>query len=369
MPTLSELSPKALQVLHDAQSPIGTRAAVVPMANYQAVFCRDAVVTGLQGLMEHDSIRSEGLKTSLQTLRNHQGAQGQIPSNVRLEAGQLKVSFGRLSPKIDSVSWYVLGCAKLVQHGESAPGPWVDSMQSAIALLETLEFNGSNLIYIPRGGNWADEYLTEGYTLFDQALRAWSLLEAGRTFNQPDWIRKSNLILDVLTSHYVLESGLFASSLLPGTVDRRMDLVGHCMLAMATEPGTPAVVRALKVISDNTILKGQLPPAFLPVIYPDDPNWSALEGFHLFGMKNKPHHYHNGGIWWIWTAWYAQALRRHGLEAELQSLLELTELVLNSHTDFDFEEYLTSDTLAVGGTPKLCFTATGIRILHFLKNE
>ena len=101
MSVLEILSHQALAVLHEAQSPLGTRAASVPMANYQAVFCRDAVVTGLQGLAENDPVRIEGLITSLHTLRKHQGPQGQIPSNVRIEQG---IKILRLEFRRDSVS-------------------------------------------------------------------------------------------------------------------------------------------------------------------------------------------------------------------------------------------------------------------------
>lgn len=369
MSVLEILSHQALAVLHEAQSPLGTRAASVPMANYQAVFCRDAVVTGLQGLAENDPVRIEGLITSLHTLRKHQGPQGQIPSNVRIEQGNVTVSFGRLSPKIDSVSWYVLGCARLIIGGHSVPELWLASVQSAISLLETLEFNASNLIYVPRGGNWADEYLTEGYTLFDQSLRSWSLREAGIAFNRHEWLQKSSAISELLLSHYTLDSGYFASSLLPGFVDRRIDLAAHCVLAMAMNPGEPSVVRALKLLAKNTLERGVLPPAFQPIITSSDPEWPALEGFHLFGMKNRPHHYHNGGIWWIWVAWFGMSLRRHHLGKEVTELVHLAKQVLNLHPEFNFEEYYASDDLSLGGTPKLCFTATGIRILAQLDHE
>ncbi len=353
---------EAQQILYQAQSELGTKASVAQMANYQAVFCRDAVVVGLLGIDEGDPVLIDGLVRSLTTLRNHQGPQGQIPSNVRLEGGHTSVSFGKLSPKLDSVSWYLLGCARLVSAGHSNPALWLPSVRAAADLLEALEYNQRHLLYVPRGGNWADEYLTEGYTLFDQALRCWALREAANAFQQPRWAAKSEQIAHLILSHYPLENGLFASSLLPGAVDRRVDLAAHCMLGMALGPSNPSVHRALAVLHETTLGAGALPPAFWPIIQPDDPRWPELEGFHLFGMKNRPHHYHNGGIWWVWLGFLGQSLRRHGIQTT--TLTAAAEGLLQRFAAFDFEEYVNSDSLEPGGTPKLCFTAAGIRMLH-----
>lgn len=361
---LTEYAAAARELLVHAQSELGTKASMAHLANYQAVFCRDSVVVGLLGIDEGDTDLIDGLIRSLTTLRNHQGPQGQIPSNVRVEGGQTTVSFGKLSPKLDSVSWYILGCARLVANGHSSPTQWIPSVHAAADLLEALEYNQRHLLYIPRGGNWADEFLTEGYTLFDQALRCWALREASVAFNQPRWATKSEQIAHLILSHYPLETGLFASSLLPGAVDRRIDLAAHCMLAMALPRGTKSVALALKALSDQFLGQDQLPPAFWPIIQPDDPRWPELEGFHLFGMKNRPHHYHNGGIWWVWLGWLGLGLQKHGLETN--SLVHLAERTLNQLPEFDFEEYLNSETLEPGGTPKLCFTAVGIRIIHQL---
>ena len=55
-------------------------------------------------------------------------------------------------------------------------------MESTILLLDALEYNGHDLIYIPQGGNWADEYPYEGYVLYDQILRSWGLRLLGKHF-------------------------------------------------------------------------------------------------------------------------------------------------------------------------------------------
>jgi hypothetical protein len=31
-------------------------------------------------------------------------------------------------------------------------------------------------LYVPLSGNWADEYITDGYVLYDQLLRVWAFV-------------------------------------------------------------------------------------------------------------------------------------------------------------------------------------------------
>ena len=46
--------------------------------------------------------------------------------------------------------------------------------------MDAWEFNGKQLMYVPQGADWADEYLQHGYILFDQLLRIWALELAGK---------------------------------------------------------------------------------------------------------------------------------------------------------------------------------------------
>ncbi|NUR33686.1 MAG: fructofuranosidase/invertase, partial [Gemmatimonadaceae bacterium] len=63
-----------------------------------------------------------------------------------------------------------------------------------MGLLEGLEYNGRHLLYVPVGGDWADEYVYEGYVLHDQVLRAWALHLVAATYDEPAWRAKAALI-------------------------------------------------------------------------------------------------------------------------------------------------------------------------------
>jgi glycogen debranching enzyme len=95
------------------------------------------------------------------------------------------------------------------------------------------------------------------------------------------------------------------------------------------------------------------------VIDEGDPDWPALRQYHLHGFRNRPHEYHNGGIWPIWLGWFALALGRHGRLADLERLRTILADRLAAQPGYDFEEYLHGITGAPGGTPGMAYSATG----------
>lgn len=62
----------AVNLLHRATTPSGIVASRHDILNYRRVFCRDAMICGLAGLLWEDEIIVQGLKTSLETLAEHQ---------------------------------------------------------------------------------------------------------------------------------------------------------------------------------------------------------------------------------------------------------------------------------------------------------
>ena len=63
------------------------------------------------------------------------------------------------------------------------------NIENCLTLLDSWEFNNKHLLYVPLSGNWADEYITDGYTLYDQLLRIWAL----KSYNH---FKKSEIISD-----------------------------------------------------------------------------------------------------------------------------------------------------------------------------
>lgn len=350
-------------LLQACSTPWGIRASLGDHENYGRIFTRDAVMSGLAGLFIQDDCIVDGLINTLLSLKKLQGKQGQIPSNFLVENDEItKVSFGTLSPKIDSCTWYLIAVGLLIKNDKINKSDFHQSVEATINLLDGIEFNGKHLVYIPKGGNWADEYIYEGYILYDQVLRAWGLSLLGKVYKQDAWIKKSDHILQAIQKNYV-DSDLshFVSSTYPGGKLEQFDLPAHALLGLLCSTDNKEISLAFDWINDIFLSKEKLPPAFYPVIEKGHPLWETLKNYHLYRFKNTPHHFHNGGIWWIWLGWLALALKKQERYDLLSSLTDTAFAYLNDHAaSFQFDEYISGDTLVLNGTKQLGFTATGI---------
>ena len=179
---------EAVALLHALSGPNGIRASASSHANYGAIFTRDAVMAGIAGLALGDVAITGGLVRTLEHLRELRGPEGQSPSNyTRPESGPPHASFGSLVPRLDAPLWYVIGIGLAARAGVLDPAPYFPSVESIMHLMAAIEYNGRHLIYVPVGGDWADEYIYEGYILHDQVLRAWALRLAAEMYDEPRW--------------------------------------------------------------------------------------------------------------------------------------------------------------------------------------
>ena len=62
-------------------------------------------------------------------------------------------------------------------------------------------------------------------------------------------------------------------------------------------------------------------PAFWPPITENDPEWDQLKANYSHTFKNKPYHYHNGGVWPMVNGFWGMALNRAGKTHEAENLL------------------------------------------------
>lgn len=337
-------------------------------ANYRAVFARDAVMAGVAGLLVGDPTITAGLVRTLEHLRDMQGAQGQIASNFQMRQGQPpQVSFGTLAPRLDAATWYLVGIALAARAGALEPVAYHESVARAVGLLDALEYNGRHLVYVPAGGNWADEYVYDGYVLSDQALRAWGLRLCADAFDEPAWEAKARAIGQRIAEAYRpagdARHAYPPASFSPLGVRDTFDLAACALLALSDAAPSLAEI-GLDFVSREFLATGRLPPAFHPVINEGDPDWPALSRYHLHGFRNRPHEYHNGGVWPVWLGWLALALGHAARASGLSRLRALVQERVNAMGTFDFPEFLHGETGAPLGTPHMAYTATGVVFLH-----
>jgi Alkaline and neutral invertase len=357
----------AVRLLQAVSGPRGIHASQASTANYRAIFSRDGVMAGVAGLLLDDQTVIAGLARTLEGLRDTQGAEGQIASNFELRDGQPPhVSFGSLAPRIDGATWYLLGVALAARRGAINPDDFETSVRAAVRVLDALEYNGRHLIYIPTGGNWADEYIYDGYILYDQVLRAWALRLLGVTYEEHGWVEKAAHIAARIDASFWPVPRTTpchpVASFSPVGARPIFDLAACSLLALSDL--APAMsASALDWITATFLDADRLPPAFHPVIEEGDADWEPLSRYHLHGFRNRPHEYHNGGIWPIWLGWLGLALAHTGRTAALSQLTALTAARLTATPTYGFEEYFHGATGASLGTPQMAYSATGLVFL------
>lgn len=370
---LSSLEPEAVALLQALSGPHGIHASLASTANYRAIFARDAVMAGVAGLLLGDPAITAGLVRTLEQLRALQGAQGQVASNFEVQPdGAPHVSFGTLAPRFDAATWYLVGVGLAARAGAIDAAAYRDSATRVVQLLDALEYNGRHLVYVPTGGNWADEYIYDGYILYDQVLRAWGLQLLGALYDEPAWRTKAQAIAETLSARFFtadLRSPQHPIAAYSPVQRHVMFDLAACAL-LATSGIAPGRGRqAMDWIDGHFLQRGALPPAFHPVIEEGDPDWPALRRYHLHDFRNAPHEYHNGGIWPIWLGWLALGQVQCGAHDHLARLRAATTAAVGRLKAFHFEEYLHGLTGVAAGTPQMAYTATGITFLRLAGSD
>lgn len=324
-------------------------------------------MAGVAGLLLRDPVVTTGLVRTLERLRELQGAEGQIASNFEMRQGEPpRVSFGTLAPRIDATTWYLVGVALAGRAGAIDPRSYRDSVHAVARLLDALEYNGRHLVWVPPGGNWADEYVYDGYVLYDQVLRAWGLRLCGTLYGETAFADKALAIGARIARDY--RPAVDAprphphASISPLGVRDTFDLAACALLAVSHVAPSLGDV-ALDYVTESFLARSVLPPAFHPVIEEGDPDWPALRAYHLHGFRNRPHEYHNGGVWPIWLGWLGLAFARAGRKGELARLRAMVHGRLGMLPDFAFHEYLHGLTGVPGGIPSMAYSATGLLFL------
>jgi glycogen debranching enzyme len=107
-------------------------------------------------------------------------------------------------------------------------------------------------------------------------------------------------------------------------------------------------------------------PAFWPPITEDDTEWNQLNANYSYSFKNKPYHYHNGGVWPMVNSFWGMALLKAGKTNTAKKLLSsITEFVKKGkeNNDWGFYEYADSLNGTPGGTDRMAWSAAGLILL------
>ncbi|MCB0374862.1 MAG: fructofuranosidase/invertase [Sinomicrobium sp.] len=374
----------ALALLRQLTTPYGILASALEADNYKKIWARDGVICGIAGLLAEDETLMEGLKNTLITLAENQHSSGMIPSNVAPDKND--VSYGSLAGRVDANTWFMVGaCLYMLHTGDSKT--WqalLPALQKCRSFLKTIEFNGKGWIYTPLSGNWADEYPVHGYTLYDNVLRIWgeSLWNKmqGEADEQLRQLKEKTLTnfwpREDVPQHLVYHEPAFKEALkasvphflafiLPGAYDTRFDAAGNALALLhfqLTPDRKTSLLNFLDTLKHS--VPGTLLPAFWPVVREGDRDWELMKNNYAFGFKNRPYHFHNGGIWPVWTGLFCLGLAASDLREALTAVVDSLTAVIPENGTWDFPEYLAADTLRAAGKSQMGFTASGIVFMY-----
>lgn len=373
---------KAIELLHKVATPNGFLASAENTTNYQRVWARDGVICGLAALASGDEQLINTFRNTLETLANHQHKIGTIPSNVLIDKDKTDVSYGGLAGRVDAVTWFVIGvCQYGIQLNDTAfVAKYKAHIEKCLTLLDSWEFNNKHLIYVPLSGNWADEYITDGYVLYDQLLRIWALksynhfaksdiishkienitkqIEVNffpnsigekyheRAYNEVDF--KEYLPCSFSPSGYKTPFDAFANSLI-------------LLLNVGSSEYQKAIVAYSKSLASETKLG--LLPAFWPPIFQENEHWNLLKNNCKYEFRNYPYEFHNGGSWSMVNGFFGLALLSKSENEEANLILEKINHA-NAINGYSFYENFNTQTQEPNGVAYCAWSAAAAILVH-----
>jgi hypothetical protein len=373
---------KAIDLLKKCSTNHGFLASAQSISNYKRVWARDGVICGLAALASGDAQLIDTFKKTLETLAQHQHSCGTIPSNVAYVQDAAEVSYGGLAGRVDAVSWYIIGHCQYAYATNNAA--WIDlyktSIEQCFDLLQAWEFNNKHLVYVPLSGNWADEYITEGYVLYDQLLRLWAL-RAYHHFVPSDTLsQKISEVIKAIEANFFQNNqqekfhprayeahhfeGFLPCCFTPAGYKKPFDAFAQALALMLGIVGEDVQNQMVSHFSNH--IQNQplgLVPAFWPPIFPTDSDWLLLENNCKYEFRNHPYEFHNGGSWPMVNGFVGYALNSCQASNLAQVLLEKINLA-NAQEQFAFYENFNSQTSAPNGVPDCAWSAAGAILLR-----
>lgn len=373
---------KAIELLEKASSSEGFLASAQNISNYQRVWARDGVICGLAALASGEEHLIATFKKTLETLANNQHYNGTIPSNVMTNGTEIEVSYGGLAGRVDAVTWFIIGISQYAYYNNepSFVVKHQTHIEKCLRLMEAWEFNNKHLMYVPLSGNWADEYITDGYVLYDQLLRIWALKSYNYFVKDEKITTKIEQIKNQIESNFIPHStgekyhertynelqiiNFMPCSFSPAGYKTPFDAFAHSLallLNIGSHDFQEAIIQHAEKIRTETALA--LLPAFWPPIYETDADWNLLKNNFKYEFRNYPNEFHNGGSWPMVNGFYGLALLTKQKNEVAKKLLSVINNA-NTIEDFSFYENFNTETSKVNGVPFCTWSAAATVLLN-----
>lgn len=366
---------KAIALLHQVSTANGFLASAENTSNYKRVWARDGVICGLAALASGDDKLITTFKSTLETLAQHQHKIGTIPSNVFFSEDKIEASYGGLAGRVDAVTWFVIGICHYVYYTNDFEFLEKNkvALEKCFSLLDAWEFNNKHLLYVPLSGNWADEYITDGYVLYDQLLRIWALRSYNHFANETQLSDKISNIKKQIEENFQPNTigekyherayneldfkGYMPCSFSPSGYKTNFDAFANS-LAVILNIGTDTMQKnilqhATSLASENKL---GLVPAFWPPIFESEEHWNLLKNNCKYEFRNFPYEFHNGGSWSMVNGFLGMALLS---KLETQKATTILNKIKNANSlgNFSFYENFNTITEAPNGVSLCAWSA------------
>jgi glycogen debranching enzyme len=356
---------ESLRLLERNVTPRGILAAsrteAAEARSYTRVFGRDAAICVLA--MAGSGIESleRGAVASLDALAEGQAPNGQVPKYVDPDGRD--ADFWYLGC-IDATLWWLIAvdhvrrCSTL----PDAAGRWQREVALAIQWLQAQEHQRFFLLQQNEASDWADIMPRSGYVLYTNALwyrvkQLYALSHLDETHyhvnhlfhpfrrDLPEY-RRSRLL-----GHYARRGrrnrALYLSFVNLSFAGDEGDVFGNVLAMLYGLAGDSMAEQICKALLAAGVSDPYPVRAVTQPIEPDDPLWRQYMGRH---QQNRPHQYHNGGIWPFVGGFWAMVLA--GLGKKELARRELAKLAhANSIGHWRFTEWFHGRTLAPMGMP------------------
>jgi GH15 family glucan-1,4-alpha-glucosidase len=373
---------KAIELLQRCSTSDGFLASAENTSNYKRVWARDGVICGLAALASGDEKLIHTFEKTLETLANNQHKNGTIPSNFLVTENEIQVSYGGLAGRVDAVTWFVIGICQYAFYKKDTSfiSKYDSNIQKCFRLLEAWEFNNQHLVYVPLSGNWADEYITDGYVLYDQLLRIWAL----RSYNYFQKTKEINSKIQKIEHQIVVNftpnelvpkyheraynelqfKGFMPCSFSPAGYKTQFDAFANALvllLNIGSNDFQNEILFTFETIKNETDLK--LIPAFWPPIQESDLDWNLLKNNCKYEFRNYPYEFHNGGSWSMVNGFYGLALLSNNQKENATQVLNSINKA-NETENYSFFENFNTKTSKPNGVAFCAWSAAATVFLH-----
>ncbi len=358
---VDECERRALALLRQNLGPDGVLACTPGPAalarHYTSVFGRDAAMCALGMVASGEADLVSGACAGLVTLARHQAPSGEIPKFVDPATGEADFWYVGCA---DATAWWLLAVHFFDRHapGSSLGESLGAEIRRAIAWLQAQQHPRWGLVRQNEASDWADIMPRSGFVLYTNAL--WYAVKARYALpgleataahaallfdpyaDDAAAHRRIRLLRDYARGDEARPWRSFVDFAARGDEGDVLGNVLAGLFGLMPAPVAREVVDALRAAGVAA------PGPVRVVLSPLDeghPRWRAYMDRH---GQNRPHQYHNGGVWPFAGALWALLLDRVGLPGPAREALAGVA-ALCAREDWGFCEWFHGETGAAAG--------------------